>query len=356
MKFVDYVTIYAKAGHGGRGCVSFRREKYIPWGGPNGGDGGVGGDIVFRADSQLNTLLDHRYRKHYQAKNGGHGMGKDMHGKDAPNLVIRVPVGTVIRDQTSEQVIADLTEDAMEAVVLRGGRGGKGNAHFKTSTFQSPKFAQPGEDGQEAYLILELKLLADVGLIGMPNAGKSTLLASISSARPKIADYPFTTLVPNLGVVKMKDYTSFTVADIPGIIENAHLGAGLGLQFLRHAERTFMLLHLVDVSDDIELDPVEALMQTNRELSMHNTDLAAKPQTIVATKLDIARQGHRLDLLTAYCEQLAIPLFKISAASNEGISQLIGYLSTVIGQGRAEATRGAVTAGAGPAPFYAGGT
>ncbi|KJU85618.1 Obg family GTPase CgtA [Candidatus Magnetobacterium bavaricum] len=330
MKFVDYVTIYAKAGHGGRGCVSFRREKYIPWGGPNGGDGGVGGNVIFRADRQLNTLLDHRYRKHYQAKNGGHGMGKDMHGKDAPNLVIRVPVGTVIKDQTSEQVIADLTEDTAEAVVLYGGRGGKGNAHFKSSTFQSPKFAQPGEEGQEAYLILELKLLADVGLIGMPNAGKSTLLASISSARPKIADYPFTTLAPNLGVVKMKDYTSFTVADIPGIIENAHLGAGLGLQFLRHAERTFLLLHLVDVSDDIEIDPVDALIKTNKELSMYNIDLVSRPQIVVATKTDIAHQGHRLNRLATYCEQTNIPLFKISAVSKEGINQLISHIAVVL--------------------------
>ncbi|MBF0590967.1 MAG: GTPase ObgE [Nitrospirae bacterium] len=334
MKFVDYVSVYAKAGHGGRGCVSFRREKYVPWGGPNGGDGGVGGDIIFKADNQLNTLLDHRYRKHYTAKNGGHGMGKDMHGKDAPNLIIKVPVGTVIREQTSNQVIADLTEDAMEAVVLRGGRGGKGNAHFKTSTFQSPKFAQPGEEGQEAYLVLELKLLADVGLVGMPNAGKSTLLAGISSARPKIADYPFTTLVPNLGVVKMKDYTSFTVADIPGIIENAHLGAGLGLQFLRHAERTFVLLHLVDVSDDLDLDPVETLIKTNRELSMHNVDLAARPQIVVATKLDVAYDGHRLSRLAAYCEESDIPFFKISAVSKEGINELISHVSVLIGQMR----------------------
>ncbi|KJU86221.1 GTPase ObgE [Candidatus Magnetobacterium bavaricum] len=330
MKFVDYVTIYARAGHGGRGCVSFRREKYIPWGGPNGGDGGGGGDIIFRADRQLNTLLDHRYRKHYQAKNGHHGMGKDMHGADAPNLLIKVPVGTVIREQTSNQVIADLTEDAMEVVLLRGGRGGKGNAHFKSSTFQSPKFAQPGEEGQEAYLILELKLLADVGLIGMPNAGKSTLLASISSARPKIADYPFTTLMPNLGVVKMKDYTSFTVADIPGIIENAHLGAGLGLQFLRHAERTFLLLHLVDVSDDIEIDPVDALIKTNKELSMYNIDLTSRPQIVVATKTDIAYQRHRLNSLATYCEQTNIPLFKISAVSKEGINQLISHISVVL--------------------------
>ncbi|MBF0345263.1 MAG: GTPase ObgE [Nitrospirae bacterium] len=330
MKFVDYVTIYAKAGHGGRGCVSFRREKYIPWGGPNGGDGGYGGNIVFKADSQLNTLLDHKYRKHYAAKNGGHGMGKDMHGKDGPNLVLKVPVGTVIKDQTTDQVIADLTEDGIEVVILRGGRGGKGNAHFKSSTFQSPKFAQPGEEGQEAFLVLELKLLADVGLIGMPNAGKSTLLATISSAKPKIADYPFTTLVPNLGVVKMDNYTSFTVADIPGIIENAHIGAGLGLQFLRHAERTFLLLHLLDVSDDLEVDPVDALIKTNKELSMYSPILAGKDQIVVATKLDIAFQGRRLEKLKEHCVQNNIPLFAISAASKEGINQLISHISTLL--------------------------
>ncbi|MBF0516741.1 MAG: GTPase ObgE [Nitrospirae bacterium] len=327
MKFVDYVTIYAKAGHGGRGCVSFLREKFKPMGGPDGGDGGKGGDIIFKADIQLNTLLDHKYKRHYKARNGGHGKGSNKHGANGEDLIIKVPTGTVIINAATEEVIADLTSDAAEAVILMGGRGGKGNAHFKSSTYQSPKFAQPGEDGQETGLILELKLIADVGLIGMPNAGKSTLIGAISAARPKIGPYPFTTLVPNLGVVKFKEYMSFTVADIPGIIEGAHDGAGLGIQFLRHAERTSLLLHLVDISQYIEDDPVEILNVINRELSFYAETLAAKDQIVVGTKQDIAGDGVRLDCLRQYCKQHEMPFFEVSAAASLGLEELVSYVS-----------------------------
>jgi GTP-binding protein len=327
MQFVDYVTIYAKAGHGGRGCISFLREKFKPKGGPDGGDGGKGADIVFKADAQLNTLLDHRYKRHYKARNGGHGKGSNMHGANGPDLVINVPTGTVIKNADTGEVIADLTSDGSEAVVLKGGRGGKGNAHFKSSTYQSPKFAQPGEDGEETGLILELKLIADAGLIGMPNAGKSTLIAAISAARPKIGPYPFTTLVPNLGVVKLKNYMSFTVADIPGIIEGAHDGAGLGLQFLRHAERTSMLLHLVDISEYLEDDPVEILGVINRELVFYSEILASKEQVVVCTKLDIAGAGMRLDRLTQYCIAKGVPFFAVSAAASQGLDELVSYVS-----------------------------
>ncbi|KWT81156.1 GTPase ObgE [Candidatus Magnetominusculus xianensis] len=327
MKFVDYVTIYAKAGHGGRGCISFLREKYKPKGGPDGGDGGKGADIVFKADIQLNTLLDHRYKRHYKGRNGGHGKGSNMHGADGEDLIIKVPTGTVIKNADTGEVIADLTTDSAEAVVLKGGRGGKGNAHFKSSTYQAPKFAQPGEDGEESRLVLELKLIADAGLIGMPNAGKSTLIAAISAARPKIGPYPFTTLVPNLGVVKLRDYMSFTVADIPGIIEGAHDGAGLGLQFLRHAERTSLLLHLVDISEHIEDCPVDILELINRELGFYDEALVSKEQVVVGTKLDIAGDGQRLDTLRQYCAERGMPFFAVSAAAHQGLEELVSYVS-----------------------------
>ena len=249
MQFVDYVKIHVKAGDGGRGCVSFRREKYVPRGGPDGGDGGRGGHIIFRATDALNTLLDQTYHREYRAQRGQHGMGKKMHGKNGEDLIIPVPVGTILKDAETKDILIDLDRKGLQVVIAKGGRGGLGNSHFATSTRQAPRYAQPGEEGEEKWLILELKLLADVGLIGLPNAGKSTLLSVISSARPKIADYPFTTLTPVLGVVKLEDYRSFVVADIPGLIEGAHRGVGLGFQFLRHVERTSILLHLVDISE-----------------------------------------------------------------------------------------------------------
>ena len=334
MQFVDYTKIYVKAGDGGRGCVAFRREKYVPRGGPSGGDGGRGGHIVFRASKELNTLLDLRYQREYKAKKGQHGMGKKMHGKNGEDRFIPVPVGTIIKNADTEEIIADLDIEGMEVVIAKGGRGGLGNAHFATPTRQAPRFAQPGEEGEEKNLIIELKLLADVGLIGLPNAGKSTLISVISSARPKIADYPFTTLTPNLGVVKLENYRSFVVADIPGLIEGAHKGAGLGFQFLRHVERTSMLLHLVDVSDIDESDPVENLEKINRELELYSQKLMEKPQAVVGTKIDIAGNKERLNKLAGYCKANSIDFFPISAVANKGIKKLLSYLAVKVKEGR----------------------
>ncbi len=330
MQFVDYTKIYVKAGDGGRGCVSFRREKYVPRGGPNGGDGGRGGHIIFRASRELNTLLDLRYQREYKARRGQHGMGKKMHGKNGEDRIISVPVGTVIKDADAEEVLADLDSEGVETIIAKGGRGGQGNAHFATSTRQAPKFAQPGEEGEEKNLIIELKLLADLGLIGLPNAGKSTLISVISSARPKIADYPFTTLTPNLGVVKLKNFRSFVVADIPGLIEGAHRGAGLGFQFLRHVERTSLLLHLVDASDMSESDPVEDLKKINKELELYSAKLLKKTQAVVGTKTDIAIEKKRLRKLARYCKSKNIDFFPVSAVTGKGIKELLLYLSTRI--------------------------
>jgi len=332
MQFVDYAKIYVKAGDGGRGCVAFRREKYVPKGGPSGGDGGRGGHIIFKASRELNTLLDLRYQREYRAKRGQHGMGKKMHGKDGEDRIIPVPVGTVIKDADTEEVLADLDSEGVEIIIAKAGRGGQGNAHFATPTRQAPKFAQPGEEGEEKNLVIELKLLADVGLLGLPNAGKSTLISVISSARPKIADYPFTTLTPNLGVVKLKDFRSFVVADIPGLIEGAHRGAGLGFQFLRLVERTSLLLHLVDASDMPESDPVEDLKKVNKELELYSSKLLEKPQAVVGTKTDIAVDKKRLRKLAKYCKSKKIEFFPVSAATGKGIRELLRYLSAIVGK------------------------
>lgn len=326
MQFIDYVETHVRAGDGGKGCVSFRREKYVPRGGPNGGDGGRGGHIIFRASSQLNTLLDLKYRRLYRAKNGRHGMGKNMHGKNGDDLVIPVPVGTILKDTDTEEILADLDREGKEVTAVRGGKGGRGNARFATSVRQAPRFAQKGLPGEQRTLIVELKLLADVGLIGLPNAGKSTLISTISAARPKIAGYPFTTLIPNLGVVKSADFKSFVVADIPGLIEGAHRGAGLGFQFLRHVERTRILLHLVDVSGTAEGDPVENLLKLNKELGLYSEELLKKPQAVAGTKIDI-RDGKRLDRLSEYCKTKGIDFFPVSAVTNKGLRKLIFYLA-----------------------------
>jgi GTP-binding protein len=327
MKFVDYAKIYVKAGDGGRGCVSFRREKYVPRGGPDGGDGGRGGHVVFRATRQLNTLLDFRYRREYHAQRGQHGMGKKMHGRDGRDLVISVPVGTIIKDAVSGEILYDLDKEGMQVVAARGGRGGLGNSHFATPVRQVPRYAQPGEEGEEKSLVIELKLLADVGLIGLPNAGKSTLISVMSSARPKIADYPFTTLVPNLGVVKFKDHKSFVVADIPGLIEGAHRGAGLGFRFLRHVERTSILLHLVDVSEMGEGDPVDNLIKINRELELYSPELAERPQVVVGSKIDAAGDGKRMESLAGYCRKKSLVFFAVSAVTHKGTKELLSYLA-----------------------------
>jgi GTP-binding protein len=335
MQFVDYAKVYLKAGDGGQGCVSFRREKYVPRGGPDGGDGGRGGHITFRATDKLNTLLDQRYHKEYCAKRGQHGMGQKMHGRNGEDLLIPVPAGTILRDADTNAVIADLDRDGKEVIIAKGGRGGLGNSHFATSTRQAPKFAQPGEPGEERYLILELKLLADVGLIGMPNAGKSTFLSVLSAAKPKIADYPFTTLAPVLGVVKAEEYRSFVVADIPGLIEGAHMGVGLGFQFLRHVERTSLLLHLVDISETGTGDPVENLKKINAELEQYSPDLIKKPQVVVGTKLDIAGNGEKLAGLESYCTHEKMTFFPVSAVTGHGIKHLVSYLSTAVENMRA---------------------
>jgi GTP-binding protein len=333
MQFVDYVKIQVKAGHGGRGCVSFRREKYVPRGGPNGGDGGKGGHVIIRAVGQMNTLLDLRYHRLYNAEKGQHGMGKDMHGKDGVDLVIPVPPGTTVRDEGTGESIADLDAVGKEIIAAKGGRGGLGNAHFATATRQAPRFAQPGEEGEEKTLVIELKLLADVGLVGLPNAGKSTLISVISAARPKIADYPFTTLQPNLGVVKLEDFRSFVVADIPGLIEGAHTGAGLGFQFLRHVERTSMLLHLVDISEMSQGDPVDNLEKIGRELELYSGKLLEKPQMVVATKLDIADKN-KLDRLSDYCKNNGTHFFAVSAATGKGVKELIRYVAAELERSR----------------------
>ena len=324
--FVDHVKIYVKAGDGGRGCVSFRREWGIPRGGPDGGDGGKGGDIRIRADARLNTLLDQVYHSEYRARHGEHGRGKNQNGRNSPDVVIRVPVGTVVRDAETQELLVDLVRDGQEAVVARGGRGGRGNAAFATATRQAPRFAQPGEPGEERWLLLELKLLADVGLIGLPNAGKSTLLASISAARPKIAAYPFTTLTPNLGVVQYRDAESFVVADIPGLIEGAHRGVGLGDRFLRHVERTCLLVHLVDVSPLGPEDPVAAMRMINRELAQYHKALTEKPQVVVATKGD-AQVPARREALARHCREQGIPFFALSAVTREGLEPFLAYLA-----------------------------
>ncbi len=330
MKFVDYIEIQVKAGDGGRGCVSFRREKYVPKGGPDGGDGGRGGHVILRATRELNTLLDLKYKRVYFAEKGQNGRGKKMHGRDGKDLVIQVPVGTVIRDADTGDIIKDIDRNGAEIIVAKSGRGGLGNSHFATPTRQVPRFAQPGEEGEGRSLVLELKLLADVGLIGLPNAGKSTLISVISSARPKIADYPFTTLSPNLGVVKLENHRSFVIADIPGLIEGAHKGAGLGFQFLRHVERTSMLLHLVDISESDESDPVDTFEMINRELALYSKELIEKPQAVVGTKLDIAGDKVSLNRLEEYCRTKGLNFFPVSAVTGRGIKRLLSYLAVRI--------------------------
>jgi GTP-binding protein len=335
--FVDYLSIQVKAGDGGNGCVSFRREAFVPRGGPNGGDGGDGGSVIVRADPQLHTLLDLRYRKRYSAQRGAHGRGKDQTGKRGRDLVVRVPVGTLVRDQERDELLADLTAPGQDVMVARGGRGGRGNRHFATPTRQAPTFAEPGAAGEERSLVLELKLLADVGLVGLPNAGKSTLLAAISAARPKIGSYPFTTLEPVLGVVTWAEGKSFVAADIPGLIEGAHQGKGLGFQFLRHIERTAFLLHLVDVSGAAGRHPVEDLEAVRRELGLTNPALAAKPFAVVATKLDAAA-GAEEDL-RRHCDAHGWPYHEISAATGQGVSALVRAVGRHVdrARGRSEA-------------------
>lgn len=342
MKFIDEVKIRVMAGDGGRGCVSFRREKFVPRGGPNGGDGGGGGDVVAIADPQLTTLLDLRYQKQYKAGRGQHGMGKDRHGKRGDDRIIKVPVGTIIRDAGTAELLGDLKSPGEQVIVAAGGRGGKGNAHFVSSTHRSPRFAQPGEPGEDRQLAIELRLLADVGIIGLPNAGKSTLISVISAVRPKIADYPFTTLVPNLGVVGYRDGRSFVVADIPGLIEGAHLGQGLGHKFLRHVTRTSVIIHLLDAARINQKDPLADWKTVNRELALFDPELMEKPQIVVANKMDIPEARSNRELLEKLPKQYQ-PVFAISAATGEGVRALVQKIGALLDElrRRKEETRDA---------------
>jgi len=323
MSFIDEVKIYVRSGDGGAGCVSFRHEKFIEFGGPDGGDGGRGGDVIIKVFPQLSTLLDLRQHPHQKAGRGRNGMGKDRHGAAGADLEILVPQGTVIKDAETGEELADLTEPDSCIVFMKGGRGGQGNARFKTATHKAPKFAQPGEPGEERWIRLELKLMADVGLLGMPSVGKSSLITKISAARPKIADYPFTTLKPNLGVVQYKNYRSFVMADIPGLIEGASEGAGLGHRFLKHLERTGQLLHLLDLSWMPERDPITEYEAINRELALFDPELAEKRQTVVINKIDLPHVRENLELVLPYFVERGIKVFPISAATGEGISDLL---------------------------------
>lgn len=327
MKFIDEVTLYTTSGHGGAGCVAFRHEKFIEFGGPSGGDGGKGGDVIFEATSGLSTLLELRHRPHQKAENGHNGMGKNRHGAGGKDLLIKVPVGTVVKDAETDDILADLTENGQVVVLLKGGRGGQGNARFASATNKAPKFAQPGEENEERKLRLELKLMADVGLLGLPNAGKSSLISKVSAARPKIADYPFTTMVPSLGVVPYKNYRSFVMADIPGIIEGANEGAGLGHRFLKHLERSGILLHLVDISWMPERDPMAEYESINNELALFSPELAAKEQIVVITKTDLTKTMDELPAIKSKFEALGVTVFPVSSATGEGVEQLLDEIA-----------------------------
>ena len=328
--FTDYVKIIAKSGDGGNGAVSFRREKYVAAGGPDGGDGGRGGDVYFQVNPDANTLLDFRYKKKFKAENGKNGEGGHRYGKSGEDLYIGVPLGTVIKDAESGQILADLSEKGQCELVLKGGKGGKGNSHFATSTRQAPRFSQGGEAGIQKELILELKLLADVGLLGFPNVGKSTFLSMVTSATPKIADYHFTTLEPNLGVVKSEYGDSFVIADIPGIIEGASQGTGLGLQFLRHIERTRLLLHFIDVSGSEGRKPVEDFQIIQEELKQYSEKLSQRKQIIVANKADAITDESLYQELVKLAKEKNLEIYKISAATGEGIPELLKHVSEVL--------------------------
>jgi GTP-binding protein len=323
--FVDEVDIHVIAGSGGNGCLSFRREKFVPRGGPDGGDGGGGGSVYVAAIATKNTLVDFRYHPDFKARRGQHGQGSNRTGQTASDLDVTVPIGTLVYEKSDgvARLLADLAEEGQRVLVARGGRGGRGNARFVSSTNRAPRRTEPGEPGEEKVLRLELKLLADVGLIGFPNAGKSTLISRISAARPKIADYPFTTLAPNLGVVSLSDDRSFVVADVPGLIKGAHEGHGLGDRFLRHVERTKVLVHLVDVSSATGRDPAADLEVIRRELELFQPTLAAKPQIVAASKIDAVDDETRVTALAMKAADLQLPFYRVSAATGAGIPELL---------------------------------
>ena len=319
--FIDFTVIKCMSGKGGHGAVTFRREKYIPKGGPNGGDGGKGGDVIFIADNQLHTLQDIRYKKTYASGDGQQGSTNNRTGKNGEDAIIRVPLGTAVKEMESENVVADLVEDKEQFIALKGGKGGRGNAHFKTATRQTPRYAQSGIEGQVNTYALELKVLADVGLVGLPNAGKSTLLSVVSAARPKIADYPFTTLVPNLGIVKYGDYKSFVMADIPGLIEGAAAGKGLGHQFLKHVERTQVLLYLIECTEE---DPQSVYETLSSELKTYNPDMDKKPQLVIRTKTDLLNEENEKNWKSFE------KYLDISSVTNSGIKQLISRITELL--------------------------
>jgi len=328
--FVDRAKIYVAAGDGGNGCISFRRERGVPRGGPDGGSGGKGGSVYVVADSSYQTLIDQRYRQHYKAERGSHGRGKSMQGRAGQDLFIKVPCGTLIMDEETGRILADLTQKGQKVLVAKGGKGGRGNAHFATPSRQAPRIAEPGEKGGRGTILLELKLLAEIGLVGLPNSGKSTLLAAITSAHPKIAPYPFTTLTPNLGVVQLDETHYAIVADIPGLIEGAASGVGLGNQFLRHIERTRLLLQVIDVSREAAQDPLHAYQILRKEISSYNPQLNERPQVVAANKIDLLCDPLALRPLEDFCRKAKIPLFFISALTREGLPPLLSYLVTAL--------------------------
>ena len=332
--FVDEAKISVKAGNGGNGCVAFRRERFIPRGGPSGGDGGRGGHVILRANKQHNTLVQFRFKPIHEAGRGRHGEGSNKTGRDGGDLILEVPAGTIVHDAETHEKLFDFVEHDQEFVVARGGRGGRGNARFATSTNQAPRRFEPGTPGEERILRLELKLLADVGLIGFPNAGKSTLISRISAAHPKIADYPFTTLQPHLGVVAIDEYQSFLMADIPGLIEGAHEGHGLGMQFLRHIERTRLLCHLIDVGEFSSRDPAGDFDVIVQELGSFSAKLLEKPMVVVASKIDTMQDSDRADRLKVLCEERELPFFAISAVTGAGVEQLKYYLGSQVRESR----------------------
>jgi len=334
MKFIDEAKIFVKAGHGGKGCVSFRREKYIPRGGPDGGNGGKGGDVAIVASATHQTLLDLKYRQHHVAKHGGHGEGGNRTGKDSADVEIVVPVGTVIRDTETGEQLADLVTAGERFIVAKGGIGGRGNAHFATATNRAPRYAQEGMPGEERWINLELKLLADVGIIGLPNVGKSTFISRVSAARPKIADYPFTTLKPNLGVVRIDDERTFVVADIPGLIKGAHEGAGMGIQFLRHVERTALLLHILDISQEEPGDPWADYETVNRELALFGRALSEKPQIVGVGKTDLPNTRERVKEVIKAFQKEGIRVYPFSAATGEGVAAVVKEIARQLQQPR----------------------
>lgn len=329
--FADRAKIYVRSGKGGDGHVSFRREKYVPNGGPDGGDGGHGGAVIFEVDEGLNTLTDFRHIRKYKAQDGENGGKRNCRGKNGEDIIIKVPAGTVIKEAESEKVIADMSGDNTRQVLLTGGKGGNGNQHYATSTMQAPKYAQPGQPAKELDLLLELKVIADVGLIGFPNVGKSTLLARVSNARPKIANYHFTTLNPNLGVVDLEDAGGFVIADIPGLIEGASQGVGLGHEFLRHIERTKMMIHVVDSASTEGRDPIEDIYAINKELEDYSVEIAKRPQVIAANKIDaIWSEDNPVEKIRQEFEPKGIKVFPISAVSGEGVKELLYYVKSVL--------------------------